>query len=169
MVLMNLSYKEASIKDSNEMAFLFERAEARRKQESIPLKLSHKEDALSFSKRIDKEGSWSRLVYYKNDLIAFIIGFPTFNVNSQKYLKDTEHLSHIMVDPLYWNNGIGGELLDWAKNFNKERGKRFIELWTEENNFASRHLYEKKGYELTGFKKKHEVLNESIIQYQIEL
>ena len=58
-------------------------------------------------------------------------------------------LRTLYVLPLHWNAGIGTALHDLALERLRAHGNTTAKLWTLEENWNSRHYYEKRGWELT--------------------
>ncbi|MEU5880944.1 GNAT family N-acetyltransferase [Spirillospora sp. NPDC047279] len=60
------------------------------------------------------------------------------------------HVSMVSVHPDEWGRGIGGRLLSAVMAEAGERGLERIQLFTHDDNFRARALYERLGFHLTG-------------------
>lgn len=56
----------------------------------------------------------------------------------------------IYIQPAYWNQGIGTELIRWGIRELKGRGYKKASLWVLEENLNARKFYEKLGFEHDG-------------------
>jgi GNAT superfamily N-acetyltransferase len=166
---LELTYRSAAQGDTKEMAVLVERARAKRDQQPLPLVVTDKLEFARISERIRRPGAWTHLAYDGSRLVGFVAGDPTLTKGRDAFIQGSEHLGLLMVDPEYWGRGIGGQLLDWAAEYNRGKSKKHIELWTQKDNVRARALYERKGYYLTGAEKRMEDRGVESIQYQLDL
>ena len=65
-------------------------------------------------------------------------------------ISDLGHISMVFVDPGEWGRGIGASLMGGMHDRAASKGWSKLSLWTRETNLRARHLYESRGYEMTG-------------------
>lgn len=56
----------------------------------------------------------------------------------------------LYLHPLYWEMGLGRELMEWGMKELKSRGYSGISLWVLEGNLRARGFYEKMGFRYDG-------------------
>jgi len=76
-----------------------------------------------------------------------IIAFAFFNLSSWAEGPQAI-LEEVVVDPNHQNRGIGKELLDYAHQYLKSIGVKYIMLWTK-NNKRLLKFYKNRGYSTT--------------------
>ena len=81
-------------------------------------------------------------------------------VKGMMHLEGKE-ISELYVDYFFWNQGIGAQLLEFAK---EKCGCRF--LWTLEKNKEAIHFYETHGFKLNGKRQLEEGTSEYIVMLE---
>lgn len=69
--------------------------------------------------------------------------------------EDTAQLRWLIVEPKFRGIGIGGQLIDEAIRFSKEKGYNAIKLWTIDFLNSARNLYTAAGFQLSETKTSH--------------
>lgn len=84
--------------------------------------------------------------------VAEVKGVPVGSVYALHDAKDTDvgRLGGMWVAPDQRGRGIGTALLDAARIWAVQLGKRHLRLWVACDSGAGRRLYEKAGFQLTG-------------------
>lgn len=86
-------------------------------------------------------------------------------------LEDKIQLSKIYLDPKQRGKGVGHKLMDWIKNWTKNRGHKRIDLYVMQDNPSAIQFYKKQGFSIVGeFQEKFdsgEVEYNHIMSYQL--
>jgi GNAT superfamily N-acetyltransferase len=69
-------------------------------------------------------------------------------IDGAHYAEQGAHLRWFITSDATRGQGLGGQLLDAAMDFCRQRGYRRVHLWTFDGLHAARHLYEKHGFRL---------------------
>ncbi|WP_404460894.1 GNAT family N-acetyltransferase [Sutcliffiella horikoshii] len=93
--------------------------------------------------RLEKEDSVIFVAKSNHEYVGFTQLYPTFSSIS---MKRAWILNDMFVDAKARNHGVGGKLLQKAKEFASETGAKSITLETTPDNEAAQGLYEKNGY-----------------------
>ncbi len=93
--------------------------------------------------RLEKEDSVIFVAKSNHEYVGFTQLYPTFSSIS---MKRAWILNDMFVDAKARNHGVGGMLLQKAKEFASETGAKSITLETTPDNEAAQGLYEKNGY-----------------------
>ncbi|NNL15737.1 MAG: GNAT family N-acetyltransferase [Flavobacteriaceae bacterium] len=94
-------------------------------------------------KRLTKNDTIIYIAYIDKKAVGFTHLFPSFSSVSMEPLYI---LNDLFVDTQYRNQGIGGALLNKAKELCKEKNYKGLALQTEKSNPAQ-YLYESMGWE----------------------
>ncbi|HSB67171.1 MAG TPA: GNAT family N-acetyltransferase [Anaerolineales bacterium] len=100
-------------------------------------------DDIDYTTYIDNINRVAYLAYLEGLTVGQII--LRKNWNSYAYIED------ITVDVHFRKQGIGKELISWAKQWARDRSLRGIMLETQDNNVAACKFYESCGFQLGGF------------------
>lgn len=150
--------KDGSIENAGELKAIFIRADRARTNNSCPVP--------QLDQDLAKKDSWVKMAVIDGKIVGFISGEPT--VIDDRPVEGFEHIKSVAVDPEYWGQGIGGQLLDNTLDSLRKRGKKGLELWTGEANERAQKLYESRGFKKTGEKKPYELNGAPIIHYSFE-
>jgi ribosomal protein S18 acetylase RimI-like enzyme len=85
------------------------------------------------------------------------VGFIYFGPSRDKDEKEKAEIYAIYVLPEFWNQGIGGELLDEAERRIKDNHFIALTLWVLEKNALARRFYEARGFRLDGSRKEETI------------
>lgn len=95
--------------------------------------------------RLENEDSVIFVAMISDDYVGFTQLYPTFSSIS---MKRAWILNDMFVDAKARNHGVGGMLLQKAREFAKKTGAKGISLETTPNNKVAQGLYEKNGYKM---------------------
>jgi GNAT superfamily N-acetyltransferase len=132
---------ESSSKDINDMALLYQQAQAYRDKRPWPAEPDERH-LYKVHYFLNEPDAWSQLSRQGKKMTGFIIGCSCIREDGSAY----ERLNLLMVHPDYWGKGIAGSLIEWA--LFKYPGE--MRLWTLENNKRARSLYERYGFAQLG-------------------
>jgi len=79
-----------------------------------------------------------------------IVGYLTAYIQTQAdywQIKQVGHISGLMVRPAFRRHGIAGRLLEQARLFFRERGVRYLTVFTAVNNHCANEFYRQSGLE----------------------
>ncbi len=84
----------------------------------------------------------------ENQVVGYILmSSKEGKKNGYRYRKELD-IDAIGVDKTYRNQGIGGKLLEYVKEYAKENDYTDLKLTVNEENENARHLYEKVGFKI---------------------
>lgn len=78
------------------------------------------------------------------EMLGFTQLYPSF---SSSEMKRIWILNDLFVDPDHRRQGVGGALLDAAREFGKTTGATYLSLETQTTNKTAQSVYESKGWE----------------------
>jgi ribosomal protein S18 acetylase RimI-like enzyme len=93
--------------------------------------------------RLENEESVIFVAKINHEYVGFTQLYPTFSSIS---MKQAWILNDMFVDSKARNQGVGGKLLQKAKEFANQTGAKSITLETTPDNVGAQRLYEKSGY-----------------------
>ncbi|NMH73521.1 GNAT family N-acetyltransferase [Bacillus sp. RO2] len=93
--------------------------------------------------RLENEDSVIYIAKINHEYVGFTQLYPTFSSIS---MKQAWILNDMFVDSMARNQGVGGKLLQKAKEFANQTGAKSISLETTPDNVGAQRLYEKSGY-----------------------
>lgn len=86
----------------------------------------------------------------EGDVIGFSRLLPA---NDQDLPEGFAEISHIYLDPTYYEQGLGAVLLRHVLASAHARGFEAVALWVLEGNARARHFYEREGFAVDGARK----------------
>jgi GNAT superfamily N-acetyltransferase len=167
-----ITYRPAVIRDIGAMTLVQERAHAAR----LGLPLSDELGPFGDNTQqwlagyMSDPETWAYTAHSSDRLAGFVLGYPSTKENTGTVARDPdgELLAQLMCEPLEWGRGIGGTLLDFAATIARFRGRRYMTLWTTNDNARARQLYERKGYVVTGHTRISPQFG-SMVHYRLDL
>ena len=98
---------------------------------------------------INLPGSVFYFGYLNQELVCYFK--INLNINSREvYSKDGIEIQRIYITPTYLSKGIGGEIMNFIKNWSKVSGYTSIWLGVWEHNPRAIKFYEKHGFKIIG-------------------
>lgn len=158
MINPEIKIESGSIDNASELEDIFRRADEARTDNSCPVPDLNRD-------LLEKKDFWVKMAVIDGKIVGFISGEPT--VIDDKPVEGFEHIKSVAVDPNYWGQGIGSQLLDETLESLKQKGRKGAELWTHETNERAQKLYEGRGFKKTGEKKPSERTGEPIIHLSL--
>ena len=121
-------------------------------------------------------------VLLSNDQMTKAQFFDEFRWNTRKYfvaIKDENPIGYIglynydddlniiqiAVDNTFQNKGIGGLLLQKAKEYAKENQKKSLSLEVDSNNLIAQNFYKKHNFVITNIRKNYYKTSDAIIMF----
>ena len=163
-----LLIRNGNIDDVDELVALANRADIARLEpfaDIVPRTEEYFRKVLKF----ESSDFWVKVATLDGEIVGFITGKPTINLDTKERIEGVEHIKTLVVDPKHWGKRIGGRLVREAIEVAKKKGRKQIELWTHETNLRAQRLYEGKGFKLTGERKEAENTNEWIVHYTLDV
>ncbi|HEX6566875.1 MAG TPA: GNAT family N-acetyltransferase [Chthoniobacterales bacterium] len=110
---------------------------------------------------LERANMWRRVVSEKRNTVLVAstssgeVGFISFGPSREKDVKEKAEVYAIYVLAQFWNQGIGGELLEEAE----QRLADFaaVRLWVLEKNAIGRRFYEARGFSYDGTRKEEAI------------
>lgn len=95
-------------------------------------------------KRISQADSKILCAFDQETMLGFTQLYPSF---SSTEMQRIWILNDLFVDPAERRRGVGGALLEAAREFGKATGATYLSLETQRTNGTAQSLYESKGWE----------------------
>lgn len=96
--------------------------------------------------------------------VAIVDGEPVGYIGLYNY-DDDLNIIQIAVDNNFQKNGLGGQLLNTAKTFAIERGKKSLSLEVDANNTLAQAFYKKHNFVVTGVRKNYYKTSDAIVMF----
>ena len=100
-------------------------------------------------------------VFVEDEIIK---GLLTFEVEDKKFI-----IKELYIDPFFQKEGIGSQLLNYAKTYAKTEKMAEIFLWVLEKNSFAIDFYKGKGLIPTGDRKEFATTGQYIVGYSLRL
>ena len=135
------------LKDSDTILSLYKSARDLQTQKGMVVWPVFKKDFIE--NEINEQRQWKLVI---EDTIAcnWAITFSDKEIWGKKDKNDTIYIHRIVTNPLFRGNRYIDRIVNWAKEYAKQKGKRFVRLDTLGNNTRLIELYTSAGFQFLG-------------------